>query len=385
MVQIISKIDIEKIRVKELVNLREIKEALECAVFVPNKQLKSKVIEELIMYLKSRLSDPEYKIKPFACYYGSEIYGFVIAQIDPYYTSYGRKCGTFGWLHAESFEVCQKLIHECEVFTKENKLRKLRGNINFPKNLGGIGIQFMGFDEQMLYGVSFANSESKILSYLGALGYQKESQYSCVYVAQKTWEKGKHIDKDIVFKYFNLKELYDLVDEIRALANNSFHEILPDASGRIRIYEFFEAFKKIPKSWYNIKDDFNPKTYSKIPHFIEVWESCELETIEPLAPLAFDRKTGELVGILLGLPDLYESWLGNPITRVNVDTAMVKKGYFGKGIFSALNNLGQLTTNLFGINYFEGTAIWSNNSRAIDTIFPHCSPIRKHYVMQKRI
>ena len=64
---------------------------------------------------------------------------------------------------------------------------------------------------------------------------------------------------------------------------------------------------------------------------------------------------------------------------------MVKKGYFGKGIFSALNNIGQLTCNLHGVDYFEGTAIWSNNSRAIDTIFPHCSPLRKHNVVQKRI
>ena len=101
--------------------------------------------------------------------------------------------------------------------------------------------------------------------------------------------------------------------------------------------------------------------------------------------MAFNKTTGELVGILLGLPDLYEAWTGKPITRCNVDTAMVKKGYFGKGIFSALNNIGQLTCNLFGVDYFEGTGIWSNNSRAIDTIFPHCEPIRKHYVLQKRM
>ena len=45
----------------------------------------------------------------------------------------------------------------------------------------------------------------------------------------------------------------------------------------------------------------------------------------------------------------------------------------------------QLTCRIFGIDYFEGTAIWSNNSRAIDTIFPHCNPIRKHFVVQKRV
>ena len=101
--------------------------------------------------------------------------------------------------------------------------------------------------------------------------------------------------------------------------------------------------------------------------------------------MAFSKSTGELVGALLGLPDLYESYLGLPITRANVDTAMVKKGYFGMGVFSALNNLGQLTCSFYGVDYFEGTGIWSNNSRAVDTIFPHCEAIRKHYIAQKRV
>ena len=43
-------------------------------------------------------------------------------------------------------------------------------------------------------------------------------------------------------------------------------------------------------------------------------------------------------------------------------------------------NIGQFTCNLYGVNYFEGTGVWSNNSQAIDTIFPHCEPTRKHYV-----
>ncbi len=385
MVQVLQKAEKDIFKVKASHDIKEINEVLHSILFVPDLRIKHKIIEELCEYLTFKLSNPEYKLKVFIAHNGLENCGFVTCQIDPYYTSYSRKCGTFGWLHAKNFNVCRELIRECEGFIKKNKVRKLRGNINYPKNLGGIGIQTRGFNQQMLYGVAFNSPQSKILEFLENLGYTRESQYTCVYVAQKTWEKGKKVDKDISFKYAGLKELYSLVDDIKALANNSFHEILPDASGRNRIYEFFEAFNQIPNSWYRIQYDFNPKTYSDIPHFIEAWESCEFEKIEPLAPMAFDRKTGELVGILLGLPDLYESWLGDPITRVNVDTAMVKKGYFGKGIFSALNNLGQLTANLLGVNYFEGTTIWSNNSRAIDTIFPHCTPIRKHYVMQKRI
>jgi len=347
--------------------------------------LHSRNHNKFFLDLQSKLNNKEYKIKVFIGYNNSELCGFVTCQIDPYYSSYSRKCGTFGWLHANSFDVCREMVQACEQYIKQNRVRKLRGNINYPKNLGGIGIQFMGYDEQMLYGVSYTDPNSKTLDYLTSLGYNKESEYSCVYVAQRSWNKGKKIDKDIKFKYVSMEELYDYADEIRNLANNSFHEILPDASGRNRILEFFDAFESIPKSFYRIRHDFDPRTYSDVPQFIETWETYDLENTQPFAPMAFDKNTNELVGILLGLPDLFEAWAGKPITRCNVDTAMVKKGYFGKGIFSALNNIGQLTTNLHGIDYFEGTGIWSNNSRAIDTIFPHCSPLRKHNVVQKRI
>jgi len=385
MVQIIEKVEIKKTEVKETFDFGEIREALEYELYVPNIRVKNKVIEELLLYLKEKLSEPEYKIKPLISYTDGKISGIVICQINPHYKSYARKCGTFGWLNADSFDICKKLMRACEIFIKKNKLRKIRGPINFPKSLGGIGIQFMGFQEQMLYGVAFSNPESRILSYLESLGYQKESEYTCVYVAQKIWNKGRRIDKDIIFRYFPLKELYDFIDDIKNLANNSLYEILPDSSGIRRIYEFFDAFSKIPKSFYKIKTEFKPGAYSDIPQFIDAWQTCDPEKTEPFAPMAFDKNTGELVGILLGLPDLYEAWAGKKITRCNVDTAMVKKGYFGKGIFSALNNIGQLKCNLHGVTYFEGSTIWSNNSRAIDTIFPHCKPIRKHYIVQKRI
>lgn len=373
------------VKVKELFILREIEEALQSKLYLPDFHIKDRVIKELLIYLENKISDPHYNIKPFVSYTDGEISGMVICQIDPHYTSYSRKCGTFGWLYADSLEICKELMRKCELYVKEHKLRRIRGPINFPKSVGGMGIQFMGFNEQLLYGVAFSNPRSRLLSYLEAIGYKKESEYTCVYVAQKTWNKGKSIDKDIIFRYFPLNTLYDFIDDIEHLAQNTLYQIMPDSSGINRIYEFFDAFSKIPKSFYKIKPDFNPEKYSSTSQFIEVWESCDLEKIEPFAPMAFNRKTKELVGILLGLPDLYEKWVGHPITRANVDTAMIKKGYYGKGIFSALNNIGQLTGNLYGINYFEGTAIWSNNSRAIETIFPHCKAVRKHYVMQKRI
>ncbi|GAH92013.1 unnamed protein product, partial [marine sediment metagenome] len=64
-------------------------------------------------------------------------------------------CPTFGWLHAKDFRSCELLMNECENFVRENKLRKIRGPINFPKIIGGIGYQIEGFEAPMLNGVAF--------------------------------------------------------------------------------------------------------------------------------------------------------------------------------------------------------------------------------------
>ncbi|MEJ2296727.1 MAG: hypothetical protein P8Y23_18425, partial [Candidatus Lokiarchaeota archaeon] len=300
--------------------------------------------------------------------------------------SYGRKCGSFGWLYAQSLEICALLMKSCAHFVRSHKTRKLRGPINFPKSLGGLGYQFSGFEEPMLYGVAFNDPKSCINDYLIHLGFDKESQYSCVRVEQKTWKNGKSVDKNIIFRYGTLKKLLDRKEEILNLGKNSFHEILPDSSGRNeRFNEFIYAFSQIPKVNRILTKNFNPTEHTNNPHFCEAWNNCDLDNFEMFAPMAFDRRTDELVGILLGLPNLYEAWLGRPISCCNVDTAMVRHDYTGKGIFSALNNIGQQMCRFFGVNYFEGTSIWSNNSQAINSIFPHSTPIRKHYIFQKRI
>lgn len=374
------------INVKESNNIREIKSVLDELLYVPDPRLKPKIINELIKYVDAKFLDENHKIKVFLAYDNSEINGFVISQIHPTYTSYGKKCGTFGWLNVANFEACKKLLKECEIFTRKHGIRKIRGNINFPKGLGGIGIQASGFENQMMYGVAFNNPQIKILDYLEKLGYKKESEYTCMKVTKEFWDSGKKIDKGIKLRYFTLNEMKECQDEILDLGRNSFQMDFPDASGaEYRFKEMLKTYSQVPKSHYKLPDDFNPQLYCNVPAFVEAWESCDLENVVTWAHMAFDRKTEKLVGIILCLPDLYELWLGMPITRTNVDTAMVRKDYAGRGIFSTLNNIGQLTLNLNGINYYEGTTIWTNNKDAINSIFPHCQHIRKHYVMQKRI
>lgn len=378
------------IEIIELTDPRDIQEVLNATLQVPNAGLKLKIVERLTDYLKEKIAKKDNKIKVFAAFFGSEPRGFVTCQISPDYTSYGRKCATFGWLSAKDFDTCKILTKKCEDFARANKSRRLRGPINFPKALGGVGYQTEGFDQRLLYGVAFSDPFSHALNYLNKLGYEIESEYSCLKVSQQMWKKGAFVDKSVKFKFIQPEEFANMREKMLELARNSFQLLLPDTSGgEERLDELSEIYSEASGNCYT-RCDVDLRSLSDVPAFAEMLNMCDLEKILNMMLLAFDRNSEELIGILIGIPDLYQHWLGKPITRVNVDTAMVKKGFDGKGVFSALNNFGQLTLTAFGIDYFEGTGIWTGNSKgvnnenAIKTIFPHCELIRKHIVVEKK-
>ncbi len=311
--------------------------------------------------------------------------GFVSCQIDEEYRSYGMPCPTFGWLSAPNLETCRALMNECENFVRENKMKKLRGPINYPKCIGGIGIQTEGFEAPMMSGIAFGDPESNILEYLQELGYKKDSKYSCVKTFLKRWTKGKNLDEQIVVRFLPLAEIKDLTDQIMGLASQSLYSVLADApGGQTRFDEFMNAYAQTI-GFLKVPSEKVPQEFADISGFQETWESCDLKKIVPMAAFGFDRKTGELVGVIMCQPNLYQQWNGEPLTHMNVDTAMVKKEYTGRGVFSALHNVGKFLSSTFGFSYYEGTTIWANNDRAIKTIFPHGVPVRTHYVVQKRL
>ncbi len=379
-----------KVKVEENSSLHQVKEALLGTLYVPNEIVRSKIIQEYLNYLKSKSINRNHEIKTFVTLEDDIPMAMAICHIHPSYTSYGRKCGAIGWLSTRDFKSMQKLLGECESFFIKKKIRKVRCGINFPKSLGGLGFQVSGFEKPMLYGVGFSTPEKREINYLQRLGYDIESEYTCLKVSAKTWQKARKLDKNIRFEYIPISEMENRGEEVQNLARESFQGMLPDTSGG-RFLEFMHAFKQMPPSKDILQEDIDPRKISSNEMFLEAWESCDLERIIPLMPMAYDKKTGQMVGVLLGLPDLYQHWTGTRITRVNVDTAIIHKDYEGKGIFSALNNIGQITCGFYGMTYFEGTSVWTGNSRgvnninAVNSIMPHCIPIRKHIILQKKL
>jgi hypothetical protein len=367
-------------------NISEIQFILTELLYVPDERLKLVLVLELVDYFVEKFSKPDYKIRFSYTTQDGILTGFVICQIDGDYKSYGMSCPTFGWLHARDLETCRALMGECEKFVRVNKKKKLRGPINYPKFIGGIGFQTEGFEAPMMSGVAFGDPKSKVLEFMQQLGYKKDSKYSCLDIFLKKWDKGKNLDENIAVRFLPLDEIRDLKEQIMGLASQSLYAVLADApGGRDRFEEMMDGYAQACKALKLVGEEF-PQDYADVPGFRETWESCDLKKIVPMAIFGFDRNTNELVGVIMCQPNLFQLWNGEPLTHLNVDTAMIKKEYTGRGIFSALHNIGViLSSTAYGFNYYEGTTIWANNDRAIKTIFPHGLPTRTHYVVQKRL
>ena len=368
-------------------NVSEIQFALTELLYFPDERLKLVVVLELADYLTEKFSKLDYKIKFFYTTQNGILTGFVICQIDGEYRSYGMPCPTFGWLHSKNFLSCKKLMKECENFIRKNNFRKLRGPVNYPKRIGGIGWQTEGFAAPMMSGVAYNDPGSNVLVYLKELGYKIDTKYSCVDAFVKIWAKGKELDEDIMIRFLPLDEIKALKGQILNLAQQSFYSVLADAAGgQSRFDEIMEIFYQAGKKVKIVNPGFDPQTYADMPGFLDTWNAADLENIVSTSIFAFDRNSGELVGVLMAQPNMFQLWTDEPLTHMNVDTVIIKKEYAGKGIFSALHNIGKtLSSAVYGYNYYEGTSIWANNDRAIKAIFPHSSPLRTHYVFQKRI
>jgi hypothetical protein len=312
--------------VQELEDNNVIQEVLSKLLYVPNLDLKPRIIRELDEYIQKELVEGNGNLKLFAVRTFNEWKGFVISQIEPEYRSYGRKCGTFGWLHAMDLDSCRCLMNACEAWMRENNIKKLRGPINYPKLIGGCGIQIEGFQAPLMNGVNFNYPGFRELGFLKALNYKMESTYACVEVTKQNWSKGNHLNKKYRLGYLNIKEHVERKDEILALASNSFQTVLPDSIGgntrfkeMIRSYSLASNLPFYDDIYFQIRRKYN------FPQYIEAWNACDFKKTVPWAPLAFDRNTNDIVGVIYALPNIYQLWSQNHFSHCNVDTVMIKK------------------------------------------------------------
>lgn len=202
------------VEVIEVSNSSKIEEILTELLYVPNEVLKPKIVSEIVSYYEHKSKSSEDEIRMFVAVKDGTRVGFAFCQIDQDFRSYSRRCPTFGWLHAHNFNACEVLVEECEKFVRANNFRKLRGPINYPKTVGGVGFQTEGFSAPMMNGVAFNDPESNVLPYLQELGYKLDAKYSCVDSDVDHWDKGKELDKNIMIRLLPLEEIKALKEQI---------------------------------------------------------------------------------------------------------------------------------------------------------------------------
>ncbi len=198
-----EKLVTQSVEVLEISDPLQIEVVLAELLYVPDQTLKPKIISEIVSFYKHKFKSPDDEIRMFVAVKNGTRKGFAFCQIDQDYRTKGMRCPTFGWLHAKNFEACKSLMRECEKFVRANKFRKLRGPINYPKKIGGLGIQTEGFACPMMSGVAYNDPGTNELAYLQELGYKIDAKYSCVDAFVKQWEKGKELDE-----YITLNSLF---------------------------------------------------------------------------------------------------------------------------------------------------------------------------------
>ena len=174
----------EKLEIIDINNpniISDFEMALKHLLHVPDERVKPKIIQEIISYYKFKHKTPGYRFNIYVAKNDAMPLGCVVSQIDPEYRTYSRKATTFAWLLCEEFEVCKVLMERVENFARIHKVKKIRGPINYPKMVGGIGIQTEGFKAPIINGLNFNHPSSKILEYLNEIDYESESKYSCVH------------------------------------------------------------------------------------------------------------------------------------------------------------------------------------------------------------
>jgi len=287
--------------------------------------------------------------------------GRVAVEIHPGYLTRGRPCATFGWLGGLKKRAVTALLSIAstwaskQIILYEGRTRRntlLRGPVSFPKHLGGLGCQVAGFNHPRMAGVS--TNRPALGSWIGTAGFKADAPYACLDVSDMpVWKSGeKVVAKTLTLTYFDLEEWTQRENEVLDLVGNVFGSFLPDATPG-RFHDILVAVRTHPKAKYFI-------------------------------PAAIDA-SGKLVGFILCWPNMWEYWGGHTVTGVNIDTAIISPAYRGKGLFAALNNMGQRNGRFYGVPYYEGTNIWYANEAAVKSIFPHGTVVRRHVVFQRRL
>ncbi|WP_371806391.1 hypothetical protein [Candidatus Lokiarchaeum ossiferum] len=261
------------------------------------------------------------------------VIGSIYCELTPMHQSYGKQIPIFGWLQANSPEICAALLNIAKEWVADHGYHILRGPINVPSLYGGWGVRTKGFDRNSL--VNSAENDRQLASWIARAGWEVETEYISVLATE--WDPGDCPFPHMELKTYPIPEILanpPLLEKLQAFVQENFVTRLPDTTGDNKMIRMFALLQTLDQG-----EDF----------YI----------------LAFDTDTGDIIAAILDIPNIMDQWQGQPITSADIDTAIIGKKYRNANTFPWIYL--RLFQKLYdrGVTYQIGATIWSKNIPAL--------------------
>ena len=278
--------------------------------------------------------------------------GCVYCELKPFHNSYGKQIPIFGWLQADTEEICHALLSNIWEFVQDNNFDCLRGPINTPSIYGGWGVRTEGFSNKPL--VNSATNSEKLANWISNAGWDMDTEY--VSVCGTKWDSSHCSFPNIELKSFPISELKhntQLLTQLSKFVENNFVQRLPDTTGENKMMRMF-----------NLLDN--------------------LERGEEFYVIAFDRITGEIAGAILEIPNIFDLWQNKPISSADIDTAIISKKYRNANLFLWMYFKFQEKLIERGVKTHIGATIWKKNLPAMKCFLKGSYKIANFEVFQMK-
>ncbi len=279
--------------------------------------------------------------------------GSIYLELKPKHMSKGKQIPIFGWLNAESKEIAQKLLSHVEKFAKIKGYKEIRGPLNMPKMFGW-GAQVQYFDCPMYW--ETPHNKSEIPKWIESCGYKPDTEYITLELTELLEVENPYPELEIVS--YPIEELFadkEMMGKLSKLIERNFSGFLPDITTDERKFE--EMGKMLLETGHG--NDF----------YI----------------LAINKKTMDLVGFILEVPNIFEIWAGSKLKNVVADTVIVDEKYRGAYFFFFLFNEIYKKLAPKGIDGVISGLIWSKNIAAMKTFTKIGKQVQKTVVFQKTL
>jgi hypothetical protein len=286
----------------------------------------------------------------------SPVVGCIYCELEPNHLTYGKNLPIFGWVQANSEEILHFLFKHLEKYVKDHGYDEIRGPINPPKLFGGWGTMTKGFDQPLL--IDSAKNDPNLVEWIKNAGYKPETEYVSLQTIEPLNVPNPFPDRNIELISLPIDELgkrRTLTSQLREFVMKNFVGNLPDSSlAEKKHEEIFQILGMVP----------NGELYYLI---------------------AYDHDEQRVIGLIIEIPNIYETWMGKKIFTTNVNTVIVAKKYRNHQLFHWIYSkiFNKLKKN--GIKIHIGGTVWTKNVPALTSFIKISKEVARFVVFQKKL